>query len=203
MKNRTYSWAFRVLGALAALTLTVGCGAAAPTSSGSVSNGSQPAGAATTTPASVSGTSFPMTVTDFTGHTQTFEQQPQRIAVVSGTPLNIFYDAGGTAIAGPNLTENIRLTEDRADEMRALPQLGLPRTIDSEALVGLNPDLVITQAGAQTALDLFTGNGQSFVVLFLFDQPCELARAGDVGPLTDHQKVRLGSNLIPFEPRIV
>ena len=153
MKNRTYSWAFRVLGALAALTLTVGCGAAAPTSSGSVSNDSQPAGTATATPASVSGTSFPMTVTDFTGHTQTFEQQPQRIAVVSGTPLNIFYDAGGTAIAGPNLTENIRLTEDRADEMRALPQLGLPRTIDSEALVGLNPDLVITQAGAQTALD--------------------------------------------------
>ena len=93
-----------------------------------------------------------MTITDFTGHSETFEEAPQRIAVVSGTPLNIFYDAGGTAIAASDLTENIRLVEDRATEMQQLPQLGLPRGIDSEALIGLNPDLVITQARAQTEL---------------------------------------------------
>ncbi|WP_341728713.1 ABC transporter substrate-binding protein [Brooklawnia sp.] len=152
MKNRTHSWTLRVLGAFAALVLTAGCGATASVPDSS----STPSKSPITSSKSLAGYSndgFPMTVTDFTGHVETFEQPPQRIAVVSGTPLSIFYDAGGTAIAAPTLTENLLLVDDRADEMRALPQLGLPRSIDSEALIGLNPDLVIIQAAAQASLE--------------------------------------------------
>lgn len=136
------------------LTFTSGCTgspqASSPSSpesmSASARSGSSPS------KASYSGTSFPMTVTDFVGHSETFETRPQRIAVVSGTPLNIFYDAGGTAIASSTVTENIRLVEDRAGEIKQLPQLGLPYQIDQEKLVAFNPDLVITQAHVQTAL---------------------------------------------------
>lgn len=100
------------------------------------------------------GDGFPLTVTDVTGHSVTFDEKPQRVAVISGTPLNIFYDAGGTAIAGPNVTDNIRLVDEHADAIKSLPAVGPSYSVNIEALAALNPDLVITMAGSQdTQLD--------------------------------------------------
>ncbi|WIY82831.1 ABC transporter substrate-binding protein [Propionimicrobium sp. PCR01-08-3] len=97
----------------------------------------------------ISGDSYPMTITDFVGNTITLEQKPERVCVVSGTPLNIYYDAGGTAVCGPNITENLRLVTEHADEMKALPQVGSSYAINMEQLSAQNPDLVITMAGSQ------------------------------------------------------
>lgn len=144
----------RVGALLVALALASGCSSPAgkqnpedaPSADHSATQG------ISSTEASYSGNTFPMTITDFTGNTLTLEEKPERIAILSGTPLNIFYDAGGSAVAMANLSENVRLAAEHADAIRALPQLGMPYNIDAEALVALDPDLVITLAGAQDTL---------------------------------------------------
>lgn len=97
----------------------------------------------------ISGISYPMTITDFLGHTITLNTKPERVCVVSGTPLNIYYDAGGIAVCGPSITDNIRLVAEHADEMKALPSVGSSYALNMEQLAAENPDLVITMAGSQ------------------------------------------------------
>lgn len=102
-------------------------------------------------PVALSGTSYPLTITDFDGRTITLDKKPERIAVISGTPLNIFYDVGGTAVCGPDITENIRLVDTHAATIKALPSVGRSFAINMEALVAQRPDLVIAMGGAQRA----------------------------------------------------
>src|SRR5207248_6046436 len=40
--------------------------------------------------------------------------------------------------------------------------------------------------------DLFAGDGERFLVAAVLDEPGEFPRAGDVGPLADHDEVRFG-----------
>lgn len=100
----------------------------------------------------VSDTSFPLTVTDFVGHEETFEAPPERVAILSGTSVNIYYDAGGEAVGITDITGNARVIEEYADEIRQVPELGPPYTINSEALAALDPDLVISMGPPQEAL---------------------------------------------------
>ncbi|MGO1591443.1 MAG: ABC transporter substrate-binding protein [Ancrocorticia sp.] len=93
-----------------------------------------------------------MTVTDWTGHEETFEEAPQKVAILSGTPLNLWYDVSGTAIATSNISENVHVSEDYKAEIEALPMLGEPFSVDAEKLVELDPDLVITMFGMQDTL---------------------------------------------------
>ena len=41
------------------------------------------------------------------------EKRPERVVFLSGTPLNIWYDAGGTAVGRPELTGNLRLASEQ------------------------------------------------------------------------------------------
>lgn len=99
---------------------------------------------------SVSAATYPLEVKDFFGFVTTLEGKPERIAVLSGTPLNIWYDLGGKSICSSNIGENIRLVEEYREEMLALPKVGPVYSVDMEAVVGNAPQLIITQAGVQS-----------------------------------------------------
>ena len=92
---------------------------------------------------SLSGDSFPLTVTDTAKRSVKLEKRPERVVFLSGTPLNIWYDAGGTAVGRPELTGNLRLASEHAEKIMALPSVGLPYATDTEAVAVLNPDLVV------------------------------------------------------------
>lgn len=141
-----------------ALTL-IGCGTppdASPSTQAS-SPASRPTNAPTVTKsrpdsiASYSGTSYPLTVKDWAGNVTTFNQRPQRVILVTGTAFNVWYDAGGTAVATSNRTENIKMLPEVAKALEPVPQLGKASALDQEGLMAMNPDLVITSANADNA----------------------------------------------------
>ena len=89
----------RFLGFLLAGLLVVvsGCGTPAPDAE---SPAPSVAPSASASPAiSLSLESFPLTVTDTTGRQVSLERRPERVVFLSGTPLNVWYDAGGFQIS--------------------------------------------------------------------------------------------------------
>lgn len=96
---------------------------------------------------SVSSSTFPLTVTDIHGDETRLDKRPESVVFLSGTPLNLWYSAGGKAVARPELTKNIRLVEDKAEEIMALPSVGMPYAINTEAVAGHRPDLIVGMQG--------------------------------------------------------
>lgn len=114
---------------------------------------------------SVSSDTFPLVVTDIDGYETELTEQPQRVVFLSGSPFNLWYDAGGTAVARPEITDNIKLLESRAAEMRALPSVGLPHIINAEAVAGHQPDLIIGLDGPHNStIDRFRDLGYNAVL---------------------------------------
>ncbi len=99
----------------------------------------------------VSGDSYPLTVTDYFGHETVLNEPPKRVAVLSGTPLNVWYDLGGKSICTSDISDNLKIDPAYADELLALPVVGAVYSLDMEAVLGANADLVIVQAGVQSA----------------------------------------------------
>ena len=102
-------------------------------------------------PILVTGDDYPLTVRDYLKYETTIEKKPEKVAVMSGTPLNVWYDLGGKSICTSDVSSNIRLTEGYEDEIRALPQIGPVYSIDMESVIALEPDLVIAQVGTQSS----------------------------------------------------
>lgn len=98
----------------------------------------------------VTGDDYPLTVRDYLNYETTIETKPEKVAVLSGTPLNIWYDLGGKSICTSNVSDNIRLTEGYEDEILALPQIGPVYSIDMESVIAEEPDLIIAQVGTQS-----------------------------------------------------
>lgn len=94
---------------------------------------------------------YPLTVLDYFDYETVLETPPERVAVLSGTALNIWYDLGGKSICTSDISENLKLVKEYADEMRQLPMVGAVYSLDMEAVVAQDADLVITQAGVQTS----------------------------------------------------
>lgn len=114
---------------------------------------------------SVSSDTFPLTLTDIEGYEIALEEKPERVVFLSGSPFNIWYDAGGTAVARPELTDNIKLLEDRAEEMMEVPSVGLPHIINAEAVAGHQPDLIIGLDGPHNAtIDRFRELGYNAIL---------------------------------------
>lgn len=97
----------------------------------------------------ISGDQYPLSITDFVGHAITLDHKPERVCVISGTPLNIWYDIGGTAVCGPSVSENTRLVAEHAAEISSLPEVGQTYAVNIEALVAQQPDLVVSMVGPQ------------------------------------------------------
>ena len=98
----------------------------------------------------VTGDSYPLTVRDYLNYETVIETEPKKVAVLSGTPLNIWYDLGGKSICTSDVSSNIRLTEGYEDEIKALPEIGPVYAIDMESVIALDPDLIISQVGTQS-----------------------------------------------------
>lgn len=98
----------------------------------------------------VTGDDYPLTVRDYLDLETVIDTVPQRVAVLSGTPLNIWYDLGGKSICTSDVTDNVRLTEGYEDEIRSLPMIGPVYSVDMESIIGHEPDLIIAQVGTQS-----------------------------------------------------
>ncbi|MGM9605888.1 MAG: ABC transporter substrate-binding protein [Oscillospiraceae bacterium] len=99
---------------------------------------------------SASAGGYPLTVLDYFDYETTLETQPERVAVLSGTALNIWYDLGGKSVCTSELSGNLKLHEEYADEIRGLPVVGAVYSLNLEAVIAQDADLIITQAGVQT-----------------------------------------------------
>lgn len=153
----------RMTGLLAALSLLAaltacGAGTGGFGGLGNASSGQAGTGETKDTPGldqnadiSASEGGYPLTVLDYFDYETVLETPPERVAVLSGTALNIWYDLGGTSICTSDISSNLKLVEEYADEMRQLPMVGPVYSLDMEAVVAQNADLVITQAGVQTS----------------------------------------------------
>jgi iron complex transport system substrate-binding protein len=98
------------------------------------------------------GDDYPMTIRDHLGVETVLESKPARVAVLSATPLNIWYDLGGKSICSSDVSDNVRLTEGYEQEIRALPPVGQVYAVNIEAVVEQEPDLIIAQSGVQSTV---------------------------------------------------
>lgn len=98
----------------------------------------------------VEGDGYPLTVTDALGAETVLEAKPERIAVMSGTLLNIWYDLGGESVCSSDISSNLKVLREKKDAMLAIPSAGAVYQLNLEALIATHPDLIITQTGVQT-----------------------------------------------------
>ncbi|MEK7777775.1 MAG: ABC transporter substrate-binding protein [Chloroflexota bacterium] len=88
---------------------------------------------------------YPMTVTDMMGRSVTVAQRPSRVVTISPTATEMLYRVGGTAVG--------RDTSSKfPPEAQPLPTVGGAYTPSVEAIVALQPDMIIIEALSQGRL---------------------------------------------------
>lgn len=97
----------------------------------------------------VLGEDYPLTIKDVSKYETVLEKAPEKVAVISGTPLNIWYDLGGKSICSSDISENVKLVEGYEEEIKQLPGVGPVYSVDMERIVSERPDLIIAQYGTQ------------------------------------------------------
>jgi iron complex transport system substrate-binding protein len=97
----------------------------------------------------IEGTCYPYTITDYLGYELTLEKKPERVAVLSGTFLNMWYALGGTSICRTDL-RTAMMDEEYIAEIESLPSVGAVYNANVEAIIEQKPDLIITQTGVQS-----------------------------------------------------
>lgn len=100
-------------------------------------------------PMPMTGTEFPLSITDVSGRSVDFESAPQRVCILAGTAMNIWYDVGGTAVCSVQITDNVKTVPENDAAMRAVPTVGATSNVDIEAVSSYEPDLVIVMGSAQ------------------------------------------------------
>lgn len=98
----------------------------------------------------VEGEGYPKKVYDFIKSETIIEEPFERPAVLSGTPLNIWYDLEGKSVCSSDVSDNVKLIPEYEDEIRNLPQIGPVYSINMEAVIEQQPDLVVAQVGTQS-----------------------------------------------------
>ena len=100
-------------------------------------------------PITVEGDGYPLKVNDYLKKTVTLENKAQKAAVLSGTPLNIWYSLGGKSICTSDISENLKLIPEYREEILKLPTIGPVYSINMESVIAEKPDLIIAQVGTQ------------------------------------------------------
>lgn len=98
----------------------------------------------------VTGEDYPLVVRDYLKHEIKIDEKPERVAVLAGTQLNIWYDLGGESICTSDVSENLRIIEGCEEKIKNLPQVGAVYAVDMEEVVSQEPDLIISQVGTQS-----------------------------------------------------
>lgn len=140
----------RIIGMALAAAVLLSCAACGD--SGVDAENTAPQQSAADTVGEQSGTpeGYPLTIQDYFEYETVLETPPQRAAVLSGTALNIWYDLGGKSVCTSEISGNLKLVEEYADEIRALPSVGAVYSLNLEAVLAQDADLIVTQAGVQT-----------------------------------------------------
>jgi len=99
---------------------------------------------------SVKGETYPITVRDYLKNEIVIDKKPQKAAVLSGTPLNIWYDLGGKSVCTSTVSDNVKLIPEYKEEILKLPNIGAVYAVDMEAVIAQKPDLIISQVGTQS-----------------------------------------------------
>ena len=121
-------------------------------------------------PIEVKGDAYPLTVRDFIGNETVLEKKPERVAVLSGAPLNIWYDVGGKSVCTATISDNLKVVEEYEAEIKALPSIGKVTGVSIEAIVGYEPDLVIAQENSQSeVIDWLQQHGYKVITTYLRD----------------------------------
>ncbi|WP_316669267.1 ABC transporter substrate-binding protein [uncultured Propionibacterium sp.] len=147
-RSRRRSAPGRVL-ALALCATTALFGAGCSSGRGDSQQSASSSTPASTDPMPMTGAQFPLSITDFSGQSVDFESAPQRVCVLAGTAMNIWYDVGGTAVCSVEITDNVKVVPENEAAMRAVPTVGATSNVDIEAVSSYDPDLVIVMGGAQ------------------------------------------------------
>jgi iron complex transport system substrate-binding protein len=96
----------------------------------------------------ISGTDYPCTIIDYLGTQVTLEAKPERVAVLSGSFLNMWYALGGSSICRTDL-DTTTIDPEYEKEIKALPTVGAVYNASVEAIIEQQPDFIIAQAGVQ------------------------------------------------------
>lgn len=99
----------------------------------------------------IEGDGYPYTITDYLGYRTVLEKRPERVAVLSGTFIGMWYNFGGTSICRTDLG-SCKLDEAFAAEIESLPSVGAVYNANAEAVIEQQPDFIIAQAGTQSTL---------------------------------------------------
>lgn len=91
---------------------------------------------------------FPMTVKDMMNNSVTLPQKPEKIAVISGPLLEMFCGLGGKPICTVHPDE----IQSPLQDAEQLPSIGRASNPDIIAILELEPDLVIAEAGVQNEI---------------------------------------------------
>ena len=117
----------------------------------------------------VRGSGYPCTITDYLGYEVTLETKPERVAVLSGTFINLWYALGGKSICRTDLG-TVKLDERYASEVESLPSVGAVYNTNVEAVIAQKPDFIIAQAGVQSNIcKTLRDMGYKIVTLFMRD----------------------------------
>ncbi|HML46780.1 MAG TPA: ABC transporter substrate-binding protein [Clostridia bacterium] len=100
-------------------------------------------------PIEATGDGYPLTIRDYLKVETTLESMPKAAAVISGTPLNIWYDLGGKSICCSDISENVKLIPEYREELLALPTVGPVYSVNMEQIIAQQPDFIIAQVGTQ------------------------------------------------------
>lgn len=79
-------------------------------------------------------------VTDSTGTEVTIPTHPQRVVFLNVSNMDMYYAAGGTAVGRPS---SYSMDEELMTKTKDLPEVGLIHSPNIEAIMALNPDLVV------------------------------------------------------------
>ena len=81
-----------------------------------------------------------ITVTDSVGRQVVVPKHPQRVIILNPSNLEIYYAAGGKAIAKPNTNS---FNEELQGKIKDLPETGMIHSPNLEKILSLKPDLII------------------------------------------------------------
>ena len=103
--------------------------------------------------------SYPVTVTDMMGREVEIKSEPTNIVGISPTAMEMLYRVGGEAVGRDNSSTWNPVVE-------ALPSVGGAYSPSMEAIIGLQPDLIIIEALTQGHLvDMLAGVGAPIVAV--------------------------------------
>ena len=107
-KNKFFKIFVSVLALLLVLTA---CGSTADPKDTTAAPGGDTPPSVEDLPISVTGEAYPLTVRDFLGDETVLEKKPERVAVLSGAPLNIWYEVGGKSVCNSTISSNLKVVK--------------------------------------------------------------------------------------------